>query len=618
MAPTLKQRLERSQIRKQIAENEAAERRAKNFLNENLKNTRKRKLGWTEPGRPERDLTSRDRRAAMAMARQKVEESPIAAAIINARLDNIVGSGFRLMMRSGNIDWYNAVEDWWSDYKDKMDIRGVRPWQELLRCWQARHDIDGDVGILMVADMFDDVPQSWVQTIEADRIAKDAVDLADTGVEFDRYGMPKAFYVLPYDPKVTNPNDSQTQVKPIRYNADNFILYINDGTYRANRARGVTSFLQAFNILKDHEEIMDGIVQKVKNEAFIGLKFFMEGNEDGNVFGDQAQRDATMENGVDYSKVKIVPGMNLVLGEGENVDVLESKSPHSEFDAFEKKLISRIAMPFGFSYELITGDFSAMNDRTARVQLKQFEKRIRREQNQLGFVASRVFQWALSRAVKYGELNPPAGVTSWWNHRWGRPGFPYINILQEAQANILLLEKGLTSRTKILAEQGDDDFEDLMNERAYEQDVMQERAIEVTESAPAMASMHAAALDEDNPRLTQSEYKVFDYGYASRLKESYPEIWGAGGNIRGGEAFEYWGKYRNGDRGEGVIDWVKEREAWAARHYNDGSQFKGEDLSPNLSNVAGIIAQIKWGVVGNLGESRMKSIIDELKEKREG
>jgi lambda family phage portal protein len=477
MALTLSQRLQRSQVKRQIAENEAQERRAKNYLNENLKNTRKRKLGWTEPGKPERDLTNRDRRTAMSMARQKVEESPIAAAIINARLDNIVGSGFRLMMRSGNIDWDNQVEEWWSLAKDRLDIRGVRPWQELLRCWQARHDIDGDVGILMVADMFDDVPQSWVQTIESDRIAKDALDLADTGIEFDQYGMPKSFYVLPYDPNVKNPNDSQVNIKPIKYKAENFILYMNDLTYRANRARGVTAFLQAFNILKDHEEILDAIVQKVKNEAFIGLKFFMEGNEDGNVFGSQAQRDATMENGVDYSKVKLVPGMNLVLGEGENVDVLESKSPHSEFDAFEKKLISRISMPFGFSYELITGDFSAMNDRTARVQLKQFEKRIRREQNQLGVVASRIFQWALSRAVKYGQLNPPAGVSGWWSHRWGRPGFPYINILQEAQANILLLENGLTSRTKILAEQGDDDFEDLMDERQFESEVLSEREI---------------------------------------------------------------------------------------------------------------------------------------------
>ena len=60
---------------------------------------------------------------------------------------------------------------------------------------------------------------------------------------------------------------------------------------------------------------------------------------------------------------------------------------------------------------------------------------------------------------------------------------------------------------------------------------------------------------------------------------------------------------------------MKEREAWSARHFEDGRQFKGGDLSPNISNVAGIVAQIKWGTVGTLGEAKMKSVINELKDK---
>ncbi len=123
------------------------------------------------------------------------------------------------------------------------------------------------------------------------------------------------------------------------------------------------------------------------------------------------------------------------------------------------------------------------------------------------------------------------------------------------------------------------------------------------------------ALDPKKPRLTQSDYDRFDLAYAKKLKEDYPKIWKAGGNIRGNEAFEYWTKYSDGDRGEGVIDWVVEREAWCARHYNDGSQFSDSKKSPNLSNIAGIVAQIKWGCVGALGESKMKEIINTVKDK---
>ena len=109
-------------------------------------------------------------------------------------------------------------------------------------------------------------------------------------------------------------------------------------------------------------------------------------------------------------------------------------------------------------------------------------------------------------------------------------------------------------------------------------------------------------LDPEEPRLEQSEYARPPFGYVRSLKADYPEIWAAGGNIRGNEAFEYWTKYQDGDRSEGVLNWVKEREAWAARHYEDGDAFTGsEPESPTISNIGGVIAWLKWGVVGQLG-----------------
>ena len=46
-------------------------------------------------------------------------------------------------------------------------------------------------------------------------------------------------------------------------------------------------------------------------------------------------------------------------------------------------------------------------------------------------------------------------------------------------------------------------------------------------------------------------------------------------------------------------------------------KFKG-DTEPNLSNVGGVIAQIKWGTIGTLGEQGMKDVILELTKKLEG
>ena len=124
--------------------------------------------------------------------------------------------------------------------------------------------------------------------------------------------------------------------------------------------------------------------------------------------------------------------------------------------------------------------------------------------------------------------------------------------------------------------------------------------------------------DDKKISLRNSNYPQFDYDFAAGVKENNKEVWDAGGNIRGNEAFNFWTKARDGEETQGTLDWIKEREAWAARHFEDGAQFKDGDLEPNKSNIGGVVAQMKWGVIGTLGEQRMKDAMLELIKKLEG
>ena len=123
--------------------------------------------------------------------------------------------------------------------------------------------------------------------------------------------------------------------------------------------------------------------------------------------------------------------------------------------------------------------------------------------------------------------------------------------------------------------------------------------------------------DDKKISLRNSDEPQFDYDFAKTIKEQTPEIWKAGGNIRGNEAFMLWGRARDGQDTEAIREWIKEREAWIKRHFEDGKQFKG-DIEPNLSNVGGVVAQIKWGTIGTLGQQGMKDVILELTKKLEG
>ena len=78
------------------------------------------------------------------------------------------------------------------------------------------------------------------------------------------------------------------------------------------------------------------------------------------------------------------------------------------------------------------------------------------------------------------------------------------------------------------------------------------------------------------------------------IKANYPDIWEAGGNIRGNDAYRLWTMYLDGDKTE-VLDWVVEREGLGR---------------PSLGGLrtSRRHGQLGWGVIGSrAGTTRRRS-----------
>lgn len=107
--------------------------------------------------------------------------------------------------------------------------------------------------------------------------------------------------------------------------------------------------------------------------------------------------------------------------------------------------------------------------------------------------------------------------------------------------------------------------------------------------------------EDEKISMRNSQYKSFPLDYAMRIREEYPNIWRAGGNIKGNAQFAILSKIQ---KNNGVPttssqeDAIKLREAWAARHLKD-------------FRLAGVVAQMKWLVIGSRGLSHMKNVINE-------
>lgn len=114
--------------------------------------------------------------------------------------------------------------------------------------------------------------------------------------------------------------------------------------------------------------------------------------------------------------------------------------------------------------------------------------------------------------------------------------------------------------------------------------------------------------DDKAVSLRNSEYARFDLAYVQDLKDNHPDVWRLGGNIRGNSQFAILSRVQKqggSPKTRAEVAAVRLREGWAARHY-------GNKRPP------GVVAQMKWLVVGTLGEKAMKTLINDEKGKNDG
>jgi capsid protein len=445
----------------------------RNALQENLQPSRLRKRSASIPGPKERDFTRFDREKLIGMSREFFDKFPIVRAIISNMQDTIVGTGAKLSMQSGNPKWDQEVETWWASVRDSLDVRNLRTWGQLNRAWWLRRFVDGDVGVhKMNAENGGLRP---LRTIEADLIRRrkyDYLDGADTsksgqtqvdqGIEYDANGRAVSYYI---GPRLKNQMDIKAEQKTgQRILSENFVFYANLADERIDSLRGTPGLLVNIAVIQDISEIMENVIQKIKNEAFIGLAFMMDASYGGTFFGGEGEKDKTDIDGTKRRHVKMTPGMNLNLGTGEKVDLLGMKSPNSELMPFLRFCLRIAGAAYGWPLEMFLLDVSETNYSGGRLLVEMQKTRVKVEQDSLARVCSDVFVSEIESAIAAKSIVPPKGFNL--RHKWSMKAMPYYDPAKEANANGANLDRYLTSPQAILAESGDRDLQDILDDWA--------------------------------------------------------------------------------------------------------------------------------------------------------
>lgn len=167
--------------------------------------------------------------------------------------------------------------------------------------------------------------------------------------------------------------------------------------------------------------------------------------------------------------VALEPGAMVELAPGEHVEFSNPPATGVGYDDFSRQQGLSIASGNGVPYELLTGDIREISDRTLRVVIQQYRRRVEHDQWQviIEMLCTPVWNRFVETAAMAG-LIPVTQVAEAKKVAWAPQAWAYIHPVQDVQAKALEIETGITSRSEVISSRGYDP-EAVDAERAAEQ-----------------------------------------------------------------------------------------------------------------------------------------------------
>lgn len=420
---------------------------------------------------PKRRLTTEDKqlrqnsRDILQSTTQDMRRNEVAARwVLSKHIDFVVKHNFQPNTGEKTIDEELKRFYSFASRKENFDISGRYNLNNYMRIAESCRVIDGDFYSVRSRG-------GYLQAIEGDRIRSpqlgqqrglspsDATEVYDTpewvnGVRVDATGRHKAYAVHSrLDGKFVHERDiSARKVIPLGF------------WDRFDQTRGISPLASVVNTLKDLNESYDYALAKAKVAQLFALAITREAS-----FGMGDDDEDTTDRSVNFDKGAMI----LDLDDGEDAKFLTAATPETATQDFWKDMIGMVLKSLNIPYSFWDESYTNFNgSRTALIlYLRSCEKD---REAQVAF-RDDWFSWRLKLGILRGEVNLPSTFeidpSNWM---WVPEGLQYWDSKKEADADIVLIEAGLRSRTEIRQERFGDNWEDVANRLAEEKKMMEE------------------------------------------------------------------------------------------------------------------------------------------------
>lgn len=175
----------------------------------------------------------------------------------------------------------------------------------------------------------------------------------------------------------------------------------------------------------------------------------------------------------DGALAELSPGTVQFLLPGEDVKLAAPKDDGS-YEQFMRSQLRAIASGMGVSYEQLSGDLTGVNYSSIRAGLLEFRRRVSMLQHQIivhQFCRPIYRQWLRAAILTHfpREFARLPDFRVWARARWMPPAWAWVDPEKDVKASVLAIEKGLTSRARVVAESGED-VETIDAEQRADQD----------------------------------------------------------------------------------------------------------------------------------------------------
>ena len=409
----------------------------------------KRTKSWTPVGGDSNSVLEGGLPVLRARSRDLVRNSPWASRAVNILTSDIVGKGIipeaKAKAKSKTatkkaeelfIAWGDEVT---CDSAGRVDFYGLqqlvaRTVIESGSCLirRRRRKAEDDLPVPMQLQVLepDHLDTTLTKSVPGGQIVQ--------GVEFDRLGRRRAYWLFPEHPGSNIYYLSSMQSK--RVPAEDIIHVYR--LERAGQVDGIPWGASCIVRIKDLDSYEHA--QLIRQKIAACYTAFIR---------DMEAPEELTDSQVDMVE-KFEPGMIEELPPGK--DIIFADPPAAEgYGEFTKGQLRAIAVGFGLTYEALSGDYSQVNFSSARMARLNYHNSLDQWQDlmMIPHLCKTVWRWFNEAAVISGKLNEPVPAV------WTVPKRAMIDPLKETQATALQIRNGTKTLSEAIRQTGRDPAE---------------------------------------------------------------------------------------------------------------------------------------------------------------